>query len=766
VINEVGYDRFNVKKDRIYRMLLNFNMGGKDAQIFANPAVLGPTLHREFPEIEGFLRMSKVQSAEVNISNQVFEEDHIIQADSSFFDFFSVPVLKGDLKNLLNAPHKVVLSVSAAKKYFGDENPIDKIIKIGSDTIGYSVSGVMGDIPVNSHFEASMISSFMTNPESNDQIWMSASFSTYVLLKQNSGYQTVEQKLPELVQKKIEPEIQQYMGISLSDFIAKGNRYGFSMQNLKDIHLDSGVIQEFKEAQDPKYLRILGGLALLIVIIASINFMNLSTAQATRRAKEVGIKKVGGSTRGMLIVQFLTESYILTFTSLVIALIIIKLTLPFFNDLISAKLVFNLFANWFTVPLLVIFTLVVGFLSGSYPAIYLSSFNPYEVLKGSVKKSQHNGLLRRILVVFQFTISILLIIGTIIMFRQIRFMQKKDLGFNREQIMVINNAWILGSKVNSFKESVREIPGIVNIVSSTAVPGRNNRTSGCKMEGKKDDVLELETNFIDYDYLETYGITLVKGRDFNKSFTTDQQACLINESAIRNFGITDIEKTRFTKPGGITGSEYLQVIGVVKNFNFKSLHNQIEPYLFCLKTDEISGGYLSVKLSAGNYSKTISAIETRWKEFTGNKPLEYYFVDKDFEQMYISEKQNALMAVIFSVLAIFIASLGLFGLTSFTVEQRTKEIGVRKAMGSTMPGVYLVISKEVMILVSISALIAWPVIYFIANNWLENFYYKAELSAFSFIAGLLIAVCIAVLTISYRIIKAASINPAQSLKFE
>jgi putative ABC transport system permease protein len=766
VINEASYDRFNVKKDRIYRMLLNFNMGGKDEQIFANPAVLGPTLHREFPEIEGFLRMSRVQSAEVNISNQVFEEDHIIQADSSFFDFFSVPVLKGDLKNLLNAPHKVVLSVSAAKKYFGDENPIDKIIKIGSDTIGYSVSGVMGDIPVNSHFEASMISSFMTNPESNDQIWMSASFSTYVLLKPNSGYQTVEQKLPELVKKKIEPEIQQFMGISLSDFIAKGNRYGFSMQNLKDIHLDSGVIQEFKEAQDPKYLRILGGLALLIVIIASINFMNLSTAQATRRAKEVGIKKVGGSTRGMLIVQFLTESYILTFTSLVIALIIIKLTLPFFNDLISAKLVFNLFANWYTVPLLILFTLLVGFLSGSYPAIYLSSFNPYEVLKGSVKKSLHNGLLRRILVVFQFTISILLIIGTIIMFRQIRFMQKTDLGFSKEQIMVINNAWILGSKVNSFKESVREIPGIVNIVSSTAVPGRNNRTSGCKMEGRKDDVLELETNFIEYDYLETYGITLVKGRDFNKSFTTDQQACLINESAIRNFGITDIEKTRFTKPGGITGSEYLQVIGVVKNFNFKSLHNQIAPYLFCLKTDEISGGYLSVKLSAGNYSKTISAIETRWKEFTGNKPLEYYFVDKDFEQMYITEKQNALMAVIFSVLAIFIASLGLFGLTSFTVEQRTKEIGIRKAMGSSTMGVYLGISKEVMILVSISALIAWPIIYFIAKNWLESFYYRAELSAFSFIAGLLIAVCIAVLTISYRIMKAASINPAQSLKFE
>jgi putative ABC transport system permease protein len=274
-----------------------------------------------------------------------------------------------------------------------------------------------------------------------------------------------------------------------------------------------------------------------------------------------------------------------------------------------------------------------------------------------------NGNLRRVLVVFQFAVSILLIVATIIMFRQINYMLNKDLGFNKEQILVINKAGTLGTKINSFKETVKGIPGVINIVSSTAVPGRNNRTSACKMEGGKDEMFELETNFIDYDYLKTYGITLVSGRAFNKSFTTDQQSCLINETAVKDFGITDLEKTRFTRPGDPTGANYLQIIGVVKNFNFKSLHNQIGPYLFCLKTDDIFGGYLSVKISARNYSKTISAVESRWKEFTADNSLEYYFVDEDFEQMYIQEKQNAKMAVIFSILAVFIASLRLFGLT-------------------------------------------------------------------------------------------------------
>jgi putative ABC transport system permease protein len=606
----------------------------------------------------------------------------------------------------------------------------------------------------------------MTDPASKSPIWLNNSIATYLLIRPNSSYVTVDQKLPELLVKYIGPEVQRFMGISLTDFVAQGNKYRFYCQKLTDIHLDPTIQQQFRQPSDPKYLKIFGSIAVLIILIGAINFMNLSTAQAARRAKEVGIKKIGGSSRGMLITQFLSESFILSFISLIIALIIIKVTLPYFNNLLGATLHLSLLKNWYTIPIMILFTVIVGFLAGGYPAFFLSSFNPYEVLKGSMKNSMKNGRLRRVLVVFQFAVSILLIVCTMVMYRQIKFMLNKDVGFNKEQLIVINRTEALGTKMKSFKEVVKGIPGVINIASSSAVPGRNNSNSGYMMEGRKDETFLMQTNYIDEDYIATYGMTLESGRTFDKSHSTDKGACLVNETAVRNFAIKDMDKTRFITPGDSSQGRFLQVIGVVKNFNFESLRNPIGPYIFNLKPDQYIGGYLSVKLSALNYASTIAQIENKWKEFTENTPLQYYFLDADFEHMYIQEKQNAQMAVIFSILAVFIAALGLFGLTSFTVEQRTKEIGVRKAMGSSIPGIYVVISREVIILVSISALISWPLIYYIATKWLENFYYKINLGVFSFVAGLTIALGIALITISYRILSAARVNPAQSLKYE
>jgi putative ABC transport system permease protein len=766
VLNEASYDKYNIKKERIYRAILNGKIGGQELTVATSAAVMGPTMLKEFPEIEDFLRMSGRGPTVVEFNKQTFTEEHLVEADSSFFNFFSIPVLKGDARNLLNAPYKVVLSESTAKKIFGNENPIDKTLKIGSDTIRYIVSGVMGDIPENSHFEANIISSFMTNPRSKNPVWLSNSFSTYLLLKPNTSYLKVDEKIPELLKKYVGPEVQQYLGISVDDFEKQGNKYRFYLQNLADIHLDPSIQQEFKAAADPKFLIIFGSIAILIVLIAAINFMNLSTAQAARRAKEVGIKKIGGSTRGMLITQFLSESFILSFISLIFALIFIKASLPYFNDLLDVNLELRLFASVYTVPLLILFSVVVGFLAGSYPALFLSSFNPYEVLKGSVKNSMRNGRLRRVLVIFQFAVSILLIIGTMIMYRQINYMLNKDVGFDKEQLIVINRAGALGPKIKSFKEAVRSIPGVVNIASSTAVPGRNNNNNGYRIEGRKDESFLMTTNWVDYNYLDTYGMTLVSGRFFNESYTSDKEACLINESAMKDFGITDIEKVRFMEPADSGKMNYLSVLGVVKNFNFQSLRNPISPYVFKFQNEGMMWGYITVRISARDYPGTINKIENKWKEFMANDPLQYYFVDDDFELMYKQEKQNAQMAVIFSILAIFIASLGLFGLTSFTVEQRTKEIGVRKAMGSSVPGIYITISKEIIILISISALIAWPIIYYIAGKWLENFYYRINLGLFSFVAGLIIALGIAVLTITYRILRAARVNPARSLKYE
>jgi len=495
--------------------------------------------------------------------------------------------------------------------------------------------------------------------------------------------------------------------------------------------------------------------------------MNLATAQATRRAKEVGIKKVGGSTRGMLISQFLSESFILAFFALILALIIIWLTLPYFNNLLGTQLKLNLLTQWYTIPGLILFTIVVGFLSGTYPAFFLSSFNPVEVLKGNVKGSMRNGGIRRVLVVFQFAVSVLLITATSVMYRQIFFMLNKDVGFNREQMLVINRAQSLETRIEAFKTTVREIPGVVNVSASTSVPGRINNNNGYGMEGRKEESFLMVSGWVDYDFIDTYGMKLAEGRNFDKTFTTDSDACIINENAAKEFGITDITKTRFILPTSESGDyKFLQVIGIVNNFNFESLRNPIKPHIFLYKGDEQLWGYITVKLSAQNYQNTITEIENRWKQFTSNAPMQYYFIDEDFEQMYRQEKQNAQLAVIFSVLAIFIAALGMFGLTSFTVEQRTKEIGVRKAMGSSITGIYFVISREIITLVTISALISWPIVYFIAKRWLENFYYRIDPGVFSFLIGLFIALGIALATISYRILKAAAINPAQSLKYE
>src|SRR5450759_4672207 len=335
--------------------------------------------------------------------------------------------------------------------------------------------------------------------------------------------------------------------------------------------------------------------------------MNLSTAQASRRAKEVGIKKVAGSTRGMLVAQFLSESFMLSFISLILALIFIKATLPYFNNLLSAKLVLSLVANWYTIPTLLLFSVFVGLLSGGYPAFFLSSFNPYEVLKGSVKNSMQNGRLRRVLVVFQFAVSILLIVGTLIMYRQIKYMLNKDVGFKKEQLIVINRAEALGTKIKSFKETVKNIPGVINISSSTAIPGRTNN-NGYMMEGRKDETFLMATSWVDYDFLDTYGMTLASGRSFNESFASDKDACIINESAFRDFKVGDIEKTRFLEPRDSGKIHYLPVIGVVKNFNYESLRNPIGPYMLKFQNDNRLWGYLTVRLSGQNYSKTISAI--------------------------------------------------------------------------------------------------------------------------------------------------------------
>ena len=766
VLHQLSYDKYHEKKGRIFRLTLDGKIGDQEINAAWSASVIGPTMAADFPEVESFCRMNKFGETIVKNGDQNFIIRDFAEIDSSFFEIFSIPLIKGDVKNVLNSPHTMVLSESTAQKIFGNEDPVNKFLKINTRNEPYRITGVMADFPENTHVNIDVFTSFMTNPRANDPEWLNNSFDTYLLLKPNTSPETVESKFPGMIEKYVGPRVQELFGISVEEFLAQGNRYDFHLQPITKIHLDPTIEHDAKPASDPKYLIIFGSIAILIIVIASINFMNLSTAQATKRAKEVGIKKVSGSSKRMLITQFLTDSTIISFFALILAIIIVFITLPYFNDLFEAKVRFALFSHWYYVPVLIVFAAVVGLFAGAYPAFYLSSFSPGTVLRGKIRDGIRNGKLRSILVSVQFLISIVLIIGTIIMYRQLTYMVNKDLGFDKNRLMVIRQAGSIGGQVNTFKEELLRLPGIASVSASTAVPGRNNNLNGYMLEGRNAETFLLQTSWVDYDFLETYGLKLEEGRSFNREFGSDQQACMVNQKTLEEFGLDDINTVRFMSTFDDDEVFYIPIIGVTNNFHFRSLHNRITPYIMRFKTEGINFGYVTVKFASEATAQTIDQIEEIWKRFASDNPLQYFFMDQDISQMYKDERQNAQLSVLFAILGIFIAALGLFGLTSFTIEQRTKEVGVRKALGASGPSIFYLISKEIIVLVCVATLVAWPLIFFVARNWLQNYYYRINLSFFEFMIGFVLALAIAVATISYRTLKSTRINPAFTLRYE
>lgn len=766
VIHQLSYDQYHTKKDRMYRLILDGKIGDQELLVSTTASVIGPTMLEEFPEVENFMRMNTFGETVVKKEEDNFIIEDFAEVDSSFFELFSIPLLKGDVRNVLNEPNTMVLSESTAKKIFGNEDPINKLLKINTRNEPYRITGVMSDFPERTHFNAEILTSFMTNRRSSDGEWLNNSFDTYILLKPNTNPQTVNDKFKGMIEKYIGPRVLELFGTSIEEFYAGGNRYNFYLQPLTKIHLDPTVQHEVKPATDPKYLWIFGSIALLIIVIASINFMNLSTAQATKRAKEVGIKKATGSSRWNLISQFLTDSTLISFVALILAIVIVLIALPAFNNLLDSRVQMGLFSNWVTIPSLIGFSLFVGILAGAYPAFYLSSFKPSAVLRGKVKDGFKNGKFRSILVSLQFLISIVLIIGTMIMYRQLQYMLNKDVGFNRENLLVIQQAGAIGKRAETFKEELLKIPGISSVSASTAIPGHNNNNNGYMLEGRSAETFLLQTCWVDYDFFETYGIKLADGRFFDKSFTSDQAGCVVNQQTMKEFELANINSERFYVKDDNNETVYIPIIGVSENFHFRSLHNRITPYIMRFKTEDFNFGYIGVKFNGNASMTTVDQIAGIWKKFASNNPLQYFFMDNDFAQMYKVERQNAQLSVLFAILGIFIAALGLFGLTSFTIEQRTKEVGVRKAMGASNGSIFYLISKEIIFLVCIATVIAWPIIYFVANNWLQNYYYRINLRIPEFVLGFVIAISIAIITISYRTVKSVRVNPADTLRYE
>lgn len=767
IINELSYDRYHSDGNRIYSVTLDGFISGQEILSAYTSAPVGPAMLKEFPEVESFLRMNPWGETVIRFDEKVFTETRYVEADSNFFNFFSIRLLEGDPAKVLAEPFSAVLSKSSAEKIFPGEDPIGKMLKIGTTPNHHRITGIMEDIPFNTHFKANILGSFYSNPRHRDPVWLNNSFHTYVKLRPDADLAGVQTRVTEMLHRYVTPEVQMFLNLDIENFFAMGNRYDMYLEPLHRLKINPDIQNGMFQATDPRYFWIFGSIGLLILVIAAINFMNLSTAQSTKRAREVGIKKVSGSTRELLVGQFLLETIMLSLLAMMLSIGLAELILPWINQVLGLQL--SLWtANWiYLFPVFLLAVIVIGILSGSYPAFYLSRFDPNEVLKGKASGSRGSHFLRSGLTVLQLGISIILIIGTLVMYRQIHYMLSKDLGFDSDKVMVLSRAEALGAQVESFKQELLQIPEVVSVSASTAVPGRSNNNMGFGINTRPGESFLLQTTWVDYDFLETYGIRLSQGRFFDPRMQTDQTAVLVNEKALRNFMIDDYEELRFLSTTDQSGERaVLPVIGVMHDYHFESLRQEIEPCMLLFKGDGRHWGYVSIRLARGGSQLIINEIDKVWKSFTGGEPLPYFFLDQDLQRLYEQERQNAALSIIFTVLAIIIASLGLYGLMSFTIAHRTREIGVRKTFGASKSRIWLMISREVFMLVAISTAIAFPVVYYVGSNWLQNFHYRSSLNAGDFIAGLLIAAVIAIATISYHALKAASMNPSISLRYE
>ncbi len=770
IVHERSYDRFHENADRIVRLWLNGQLAGSKISGAYSAVPTGPAFLEEIPEVVNYCRIEPWTNILVRQGDRTFLEDDFYWADSGFFEIFSFPLLKGDPSKVLTEPHSMVISEKMANKYFGRDDPLGRVLELFNDSVEFRITGVMKNIPDNSHLFCDFVVAFRSHGRANSTQWTSNNVYTYLLLEDEIPTAVLNDKFDPVMRKYVGPEIKQFIGISMEDWEASGNYYRIQAQPLSDIHFNTDIEHGLKPSSDKKYVYIFSLIALFIILIACINFMNLSTARSAGRAREVGLRKVMGSGKGQLVRQFIAESFIMVAVALVLALLLVELTLPVFQNLTQVSLRVDYLGNWYTVPVLLGFAVVVGLLAGSYPAFFLASFSPVAVMAGRLEGGTRKSGLRSILVVVQFTISIFIILGTIVISKQLHYLLNKELGFYKNQLVVIERFSTIGrERVETFKQEISKIPGVLSSASSTMVPGRSNNYNAHMMEGRpQDQTFLLEVNYADYDYSETYGLCIEEGRFLNRQFASDSQNIVVNRAAVRNFGMQEPLKDVFLQPVDANGNLVrLSVVGVMNDFHNASLHTEIRPYLLRIRPSEWGWiPYLTVRLEPMNMQGTLKQIENVWKEFTNDQPFEYFFLDDDFASRYDQEKRTRIIFLVFSILAIFVASLGLLGLTAFTTEQRTWEIGIRKAMGADALRVVHLISRETVILIGISTLLAWPVAYYFFRKWLIDFPYRIELGVAPFLLSFAFALVIALITISFQTVTAALKNPADALRYE
>ncbi len=770
VQNELSYDRYHSKADRIYRVQSEIRFGDKFFKLSTGPAPMAAALIEEFPEIAASVRLREHGRYLVKSGEETYREEDVAFADSSIFNVFDIELLKGTREALYN-PNSIVIDETTAIKYFGNENPIGERLLLDNST-DVEITGVFKDMPANGHFRYKLMISMSTSEHSKHTQWLSNNYWTYVLLNNDNSNTILESKLPTLVQKYVAPQINQILDISLDEFEASGNYIHYSLMPITDIHLHSNLENEIEANGNILYVYLFAGIAFLILSLAAINFMNLSTARSASRAKEVGVRKVLGSLRGHLIKQFLSESMLISTLAMVVAVLLAWIMLPSFNQIAGINLIIP-----FTSPIfyLILFTSIfaIGFVAGAYPAFFLSAFRPAAVLKGNLSLGVKSGWLRSSLVVFQFVISTVLIIGTLVIYQQLNYIQTKNLGFNKERVILVEDAYALGDQYTGYKKNIKQIAGVANASYSGYLPVSSNRSDNMFwLEGQtpnEETMVSIQSWVVDYDYLKTLGMELVSGRNFNQENAADSMAMIINEETAKEMGLVDPIGTHIVTYAEMPGGEgetpltVYTVIGVVKNFHFESMKESIAPLALTLGR---SRSYLAVKATGKKFKPIIQQLEAEWNKLADGQPFSYSFLDKKFNETYQSETRVGNLFSVFAILAIFIACLGLFGLAAFTAQQRTKEIGVRKVMGASVPSIVVLLSKEFGKLIIVAMVIAVPIAWYGISEWLQDYQFRIELTPWVFIVAGIITFLVAWLTMSYQSIKAATMSPSKSLRNE
>jgi putative ABC transport system permease protein len=769
VLNELSYDKFHTKSDRIYRIVTSGKMGTNSFKGPFTPAPMAEALVRDFPEVEMAVRLFPAYDRCVNYKEKTIYENRFLYTDSTFFQIFDFKFIKGNPATALGKPFGIVLTESTAKKYYGQENPLGKTFKIvNTNNTLYEVTAVIEDMPENSHFHFDFIGSSKAITNEINPYWVSNNNYTYFLLRKGADVKGLEKKFPDMVKRYIGPQIKQFLGITIEDFEKEKNEWKYSTMKLTDIHLSSSADYELDKNGSIGYVYLFSVVALFILLIACINFTNLATARSMNRAKEVGLRKVLGSWRSQLITQFLAESILLCLISVVLAFLLVQMATPAFNNLLGLKLNFNLIKNGYLIPGTLLFTLLVGIIAGSYPAFYLSKFVPVEVLKGKLNKTAKGINLRNSLVVFQFWISIIIILGTFTIYSQLLYLQHKKLGFDKDKLVVIERTDPIKKDIKLFMEELKKNPVIQEVSLSSGVPNRIYSNDGFNLEGAKGSEIFLLSNFFtDYKYMETMGLQLSQGRYFSENYLTDSLAVVINESTVKYLGINNpIGKCLIPTSPNPKERVQLTIIGVLKDFHYEDLRKPIKPMIIALNKPSVDDGYITVRIAAGKNQEALKYMNQTWKKFAINSPLMYFYFDQEYENLYKSEYQTRKIMSFFAIFAIFIACLGLFGLVAYTTEKRTKEIGVRKVLGSSIFNIVGLLSKDTIKLIVIAACLAIPVAWFLMYWWLQNYAYRIHINPLVFVFAALIAITISLFTILFQALKAARRNPVEALRYE